>query len=452
MPSLTEQSRTLRQERAKHIVDARAILDKAEAEKRDLNQEEQNQYDGLFSQADELRGRIERIERQAQAEGELEQSDRPIHVQADSLAQIEEARQTILAGRTPNIIQDAAIVNPALHRYFRITEEDRAATIDQVRRLRTFQLYLPRWIAGEANRLTGEEARALQADLDVSGGYLRPPEQFVDQLIKNIDDATYLRQWATTFTVTSAESMGVPTLENDPADADWTSELATGNEDNTMSFGKRNLHPHPLAKRIKISKKLIRAMPNAEGFVRQRLAYKFGITFEKGLLTGSGSDQPLGVFTASPDGISTSRDISTGNTSTAVTFDGLKEAKYALKAAYLARARWLFHRDGVKQIDKLKTGDGEYHWEPSTQVGKPDMLLGIPLFMSEYVPNTFTADNYVGVIGDFSFLWVVDALTFELQMLMELYAETNQVGLIGRIESDGQPVLEEAFARVTLAS
>jgi hypothetical protein len=35
---------------------------------------------------------------------------------------------------------------------------------------------------------------------------------------------------------------------------------------------------------------------------------------------------------------------------------------------------------------------------------------------------------------------------------MELYAETNQVGLIGRIESDGQPVLEEAFARVTLAS
>ncbi len=39
----------------------------------------------------------------------------------------------------------------------------------------------------------------------------------------------------------------------------------------------------------------------------------------------------------------------------------------------------------------------------------------------------------------------------EVQRLVELYAATNQVGLIGRMESDGMPVLEEAFARVKLA-
>jgi hypothetical protein len=60
-----------------------------------------------------------------------------------------------------------------------------------------------------------------------------------------------------------------------------------------------------------------------------RLAYKFGVTQEKAYLTGDGNQKPLGVFTASNDGISTGRDVSTGNTTTAITFDGLIEAKVA---------------------------------------------------------------------------------------------------------------------------
>ena len=245
--------------------------------------------------------------------------------------------------------------------------------------------------------------------------------------------------------------MGVPTLDTDPADADWTSELATGSEDSDMAFGKRSLTPHPLAKRIKVSRKLIRAVPSSEGLVRTRLAYKFGISQEKGFLTGTGAGQPLGVFTASSDGISTSRDVSTGNTATLIKFDGLKEAKYTLKGQYWPRARWIFHRDGVKQIAKLKDGEGQYVWAESVRVGEPDRLLGFPSMMSEYAPNTFTTGLYVGILGDFANFWIVDALTFELQMLQELYAETNQVGLIGRLETDGMPVLEEAFVRVKLA-
>jgi hypothetical protein len=45
--------------------------------------------------------------------------------------------------------------------------------------------------------------------------------------------------------------------------------------------------------------------------VRDQLAYKFGITQEKVFLAGSGSGQPLGVFTASPNGSDTDRDTST---------------------------------------------------------------------------------------------------------------------------------------------
>jgi HK97 family phage major capsid protein len=65
--------------------------------------------------------------------------------------------------------------------------------------------------------------------------------------------------------------------------------LQTGSEDTAMAFGKRNLHPQPLAKRIKLSNQLLRqAMIGPEALVIERLGYKFAVTQEKAFLTGSG--------------------------------------------------------------------------------------------------------------------------------------------------------------------
>jgi HK97 family phage major capsid protein len=189
-----------------------------------------------------------------------------------------------------------------------------------------------------------------------------------------------------------------------------------------------------------------------EAFVRGRLAYKFGVAQEKGFMTGTGAQQPLGLFTASANGISTARDVSTGNTTTQITFDGAIEAKFTLKPAYWTRARWIFHRDAIKQLVKLKDGDGNYIWQlGNVQNGQPDRLLNLPVLMSEYAPNTFTTGLYAGILGDFSFYWIADALDMQFQRLVELYALTNQTALIGRLETDGMPVLEEAFVRVKLA-
>jgi len=188
-----------------------------------------------------------------------------------------------------------------------------------------------------------------------------------------------------------------------------------------------------------------------ETIVRDRLAYKFGVTEEKSFLLGTGASQPLGIFTASANGIPTTRDVSSGNTTTSIGFDGLISAKFSLKSQYLAKARWLFHRDAVAQISKLKDTANQYLWQPSQKEGTPDMIHGVPVFMSEYVPNTFTTALYVGMIADFSNYWIADAIDMQVQRLLELYAETNQVGFIGRKETDGMPVLGEAFARVKLA-
>jgi len=294
------------------------------------------------------------------------------------------------------------------------------------------------------------EYRSLQADADIIGGYMVAPEEFVSDLVTAIDDQTFIRQLATIRPVVSAASQGVPTLETDPADADWTSELLIGSEETTMTFGKRELTPKPLAKFIKVSKKLLRLNPKAESEIIQRLAYKFGVTFEKACLTGAGVTGPLGVFTASDDGISTSRDVSTGNTTTSIQTDGLKEAKYTLKGGYWKRASWIFHRDVVKQIAMLRGDDDQYLWNDSLVAGEPDTLLGFPVHVSEYAPSTFTTGQYVGILGDFKYYIISDALGFAVQRLGELFAIANEVGFLGRLESDGCPLLEEAFCRLKL--
>lgn len=301
--------------------------------------------------------------------------------------------------------------------------------------------------------LTGAEIKALRADDDDAGGFLTAPQQMVNELVQFVDDALVIRQLATVYQMTSASSLGVPSLDSDLSDADWTTELQTGSEDTVEPFGKRELRPHPLAKRVKLSRTFMRkATQNPETILRQRLGYKFAVTQEKGFMTGNGNQRPLGLFTASTNGISTARDVTCAS-STAFIADELLDMKFGLKQQYQnsAKTRWLCHRDFIKRARKLKDGNGQYLWSPGLAGGQPSTILDIPYVQSEYAPNTFTTGQYIAVLGDLSFYWIAEALNLEIQVLLELYAEANQIGYIGRVEVDAMPVLEEAFARLKLA-
>lgn len=417
----------LRERRAGLINTARSIVDAAEAEDRALDAAEEERYAKLWDDINDLQARADRMDRQAQAEAELETVRRAIGPNGDRGVSRPELEERLSGVRSD--------IRAAVLAY---TEERAALGTEDYR-------------AAHAAFLRSGERRDLMAGSDPKGGFL-VPSVFIAELLEKVRDMVVVEQFATVQLLPTGDSLGRPTLENDPADADWTSELATGSEDSTMSFGKRELYPGPLAKLIKVSRTLMRRSPlGVEAIVRDRLAYKFGITREKGFFTGDGVNGPLGIFTASADGIPTSRDVSTGNTTTAFTADGLKEAKWSLKGGYLMNARWLFHRDGMKALDKLKDGEGNYLLQPDIRQGTGDVLLGRPVLVSEYVPNTFTSGNYVGAIGDLRYYWIADSLAFTIQRLDELYAATNQVGFIGRAETDAMPVFGEAFARVTLA-
>jgi len=249
----------------------------------------------------------------------------------------------------------------------------------------------------------------------------------------------------------SAQSLGFPFRSTDAASPLWTAEVTAAGEESTLEYGRREFKPNKLVRLIKLSRTLAQHAPMAESTVQEEIVYRLGLSAENAYLNGDGTAKPLGIFIANANGINTDRDVSTGNTDTAVTFDGLMEAKYAVKGQYHGRASWVGSRDLAKMIAKIKDGEGRYIWQGSVQNGQPDLLLGAPYYMSEYAPKTFTTGLYVAVYGDFKNGYMIcDAADLNIQVLRELYAVTNQIGYLVDYFGDGAPVLPEAFARVKL--
>lgn len=56
--------------------------------------------------------------------------------------------------------------------------------------------------------------------------------------------------------------------------------------------------------------------------------------------------------------IDADRDVSTGNTTTAIGADGPINAKYALKGQYKKTAPWIFHRHSISAIRKPRHRTG----------------------------------------------------------------------------------------------
>lgn len=411
----------LREQRATLVNEARALQDRAvEA---DMGAEDQTQFDRIMSEVDALKAKIDRLESLESAEAEMEA---PVPRSGRTIGSEDRSRRP--AGEP-----DAAKLREDFRHWIRTGEVRGTFRSEQHR-------------AGEyRDTIIGTDAK---------GGALIAPRQVSSDIVKLIDDLVFIRKLATVSTVTEAKKLGIRRMTTRMADADWTTEVQAATEDTTMAFDARELEPYKITKLAKVSMRTLLLFADAETEVIGELSYKHGITQEKAFMTGSGSSRPLGLFTASASGISTARDVSTDNTSTALTADGLINAKYAVKQGYLAdpKAGWIFHRDAFKMIRKLKnSGDGQYVWAAGLQSAQPDTILELPAYMSEYAPNTFTTGLYVGIVGNYRYYRIAELNAVFIQRLNELYAATDEVGFIGRAWVDGAPILEEAFARVKLA-
>ena len=434
MPVTVAHINERKQERASLITQAQEVADRARSEKRNMTPEDEAQFDNLMDKADDLQGTIEREQRELDA------------VRSASAMQ-------------PTAIVDEAELKPEevskrAYRSLILGRADASEVVQQATQALR-QAYNGQGAIAQNMGISGQNAealfghRALSGETGGTGGFLIPEAQSND-IITELKNSLWIAGAAKIYN-TSARSVGIPALEADPGDSEWTGEVSKIPEDDQMKYGKRRLTAHPLAKRLKISVDELMDSPEVENIVRDRLNYKMQVTGEKAYLTGDGVNKPLGLFTVSDDGIGSDRDVSADNEATEVTVDGLVNAKYEVREAYHGTGCvWIFHRYGMRNLIKLKDDEGRPLLQLSYREGESDRILGHPVRTSEYAPSDFTTGKIVGLFGNLMYYGINFAPAKSLQRLDELYAETSEVGFITRMRGDGMPMLAEAFSRVKL--
>lgn len=415
-----------REERVRLHTEYSGIVEKAATEKRGFSEEERGTMGRISARMDELKELVTAEERARATERELSATPGPAYLPGQETRGADAATQEELRSKFTLLLRDP---------------QSRAAEAEYRGAFARYIESLP------------VELRGLTMGQPTQAGYLIAPQVFSDGLIQDLDAAVHIRGLATIERLNGAHSLGKCKMTADVGDFTKGTEVSSAQEDTSLAFGKRELKPQPYSKLIKISKTLVRNSARADAIVRQRMAYAAARTQEKEFLNGTGDQGALGVMVANSDGISTSRDVSTGNTSSAITYAGLVSAKMKLKQGHRnnPKTRWMFHTDAIAQIMKLTDDQSRPIWQPDMRLGEPDRVLNVPVLESEFMPNTFTTGLYVGIIGNFEYYWIAENQQIEIMVADQLYAATNQNGYFCRFEIDGQPVLEEAFARVKLA-
>ncbi|MDL0069714.1 phage major capsid protein, partial [Enterobacter chengduensis] len=80
-----------------------------------------------------------------------------------------------------------------------------------------------------------------------------------------------------------------------------------------------------------------------------------------------------------------------------VSSDGLIDLLYKLKAKYRKNAVWVMNSNTAAKLQKLKNGNGDYIWRDRLVAGSPDTLLGRPVQYLETMPDAEAGKAFLAV-------------------------------------------------------
>ncbi len=278
---------------------------------------------------------------------------------------------------------------------------------------------------------------ALKIGTDSEGGYL-VPDEFERTLVEALEDENLFRRLAKVITTASGDRK-IPVVAS-KGTASWIDEEGTIPESDD-SFGQVSIGAYKLGTMIKVSEELLNdSVFQLEPYISREFARRIGNKEEEAFFIGDGSGKPNGILAATGGaqlGVTTAG-------ATAITLDEVLDLFYSLKAPYRNKSVFIMNDSTVKAIRKLKDGQGQYLWQPSIQAGTPDTILNRPLFTSSYVPAIEAGAKTIA-FGDFSYYWVADRQGRVFKRLNELFAVTGQVGFVATQRVDGKLILPEAI-------
>ncbi|WP_179891891.1 phage major capsid protein [Streptomyces sp. sk226] len=357
---MSEFIKRLQERRANVWEQSKALLDKAESEKRELTAEEEETYQRLNADLDAIDARAKDL-----AEAEQRSKD------------AESAFATLLAK----------------------PETSRQAAPDTDSEMR-------RWARGEIRgfdvaRPAGLSFRDLTKGSATAGGNTVPTTFYGQLMTHLIEVSGIMMAGPTVINTSSGESIEFPATTAYSTAA----QVSEGNPipESDPAFVKRALGAYKYGVLLQASSELLSdSQFGLESFLSEQAGRALGNAFGADAITGNGSNKPTGVLTSATTG-------KTGGTGAAGAFtaDDMIDLFYSVIGPYRnsSSCAWLMRDATMASVRKLKDDQGQYLWQPSIQLGVPDTLLAKPVHTDPNMPAVGLGAKSVA-FGDFSQYYV----------------------------------------------
>lgn len=420
----------LREKLAKALADAEAIRQKYSGAEASMSAEEEQQWTGHLDEAERIKAQIAQVERHEALTAWSKEAANAVPTRSAA----EAAEQEKGAGR-PDPIDEGGFVDQRLARGLAATRQPgyKAALTAYLR------------AKGDRSLLEPVHQKALSEGVDTAGGFL-VPEDFRMEMIKKVAGLTAIRPLARVIT-TSRDIVKFPKVSYSADDKytsgvrlTWTGEVPTSSTVHRVTdpvFGEEQIPVNTAMASILITNDLLEdAAFDVLGYINDLMAEAFTLGEDDTFINGTGAGKPEGILYSA--GANFPASVVSGSASE-VTADGLIDLFFGLPAQYRRNARFVLNSATAKAVRKLKDGNNRYLFDEDgserngnlTTPGEQGTLLGKPVLIDEFMPD-IAGNAYPVLFGDFSGYYIADRVGLSVQVLRELYAETNQVAIVAR--------------------
>ncbi|MCK9326402.1 MAG: phage major capsid protein [Bacteroidales bacterium] len=259
---------------------------------------------------------------------------------------------------------------------------------------------------GTEDGLRDLERKTLRAGSDPDSGYFLAPTT-VGAIGRVLTSDVSMRRLATVTQIGTSEWK--EPMVTSGASSGWVGET-----------GSRAATTTPKISEIKIALEECYAMPaaytrtledssvNLESWLVDESGISFTDEEGEAFITGNGVNKPRGIttYTMIANTSYTWGKIGYVASGKAGAFadanpeDSLIDLIHALKRGHRNGAAFMMSDSTLATVRKFKDGFGNYIWQPSLQLGVPDMLLGYPVETDDYMPSVDT-NTYPIAFGNF---------------------------------------------------
>ena len=264
----------------------------------------------------------------------------------------------------------------------------------------------------------GTTCNTLREGADGEGGYL-VPDEFERRIVQAMAEKNVLRKLGTVMqterTMTFPIGKGIGFAEWVPEEGEFPIVAA--------EFDEMKLGAHKVATSIRVSDELLEdSVFDLEEFIIKEFAKRIGEAEEEAFIHGDGLAKPLGIIHQLDREIITEK---AGKIST----DDLLDLKHAIPTRYRMDAVFLMHDSTLRELFKLRTGEGQYIWYENPKKNIPLAIFSHRVITCPSMPTIESGKPPI-LFGDFKHFVIGDRKHRRIKRLNEVHAQQGQVAYI----------------------